>query len=98
MEKSGNQLRQPRTLEIRRATSWAGLYNGNNTIRRHMIPLGEVSPVIFDCLPTWWFMNRGGVPERFLVIQTWFFDEFRLFDVELVDSKRFFTVAAIDRK
>ena len=42
LENGGNRLRQPRTLEIRRATSWAGLYNGNNTIRRHTIPSGEV--------------------------------------------------------
>ena len=58
-EHGGNRLGQPRILEIRRATSWAGLYNGNNTtIRCHTISSGEAGPVVFDRMPTWWLMKR----------------------------------------
>ena len=50
---------------------------------------GEIGPVVFDELTTWWLMTRGGVLECFPACQTRFFDEFRLFEVGLVDSKRF---------
>ena len=80
---------EARILEIRRATSWAGLYNGEHTIRRHTIPPGEVGPVIFNHLSTWWLLNGGGVSERFPICQTQFFDLIRLFEVGLVDSEHF---------
>ena len=45
--------------------------------------------VVFDRFPTRWLRKRSGVPERFPVCRAWFFDEFRLFEVWLIDSKRF---------
>jgi len=48
----------------------------------HTVRSGDVGPVVFDQLPT----CRLEVP----VCENWVFNEFRLFDVRLFDSKRFF--------
>ena len=50
---------------------------------------GDVGPVVFDQLQTWWPIARGSGSDRFPACRTRFFDDFRLFEVGLVDSERF---------
>ena len=50
---------------------------------------GDVGPVVFDQLQTWWPIARGGVSERFQRCRTRFLDEFTLIHVWLIDSRRF---------
>jgi len=73
---------QPRTVRIRRVTHSACLTG-------HTLESGEVDTVIFDYLPMWRLIAEGAVSERSPIRATWFFDEFRLSDIWLIDSKRF---------
>jgi hypothetical protein len=57
-----------------------GLYSSIKIIRGHTSKRHDVGLVMFDLSPRCW-LTAGGVSERF-------FDEFRLFDIWLVDSKR----------
>ena len=47
--------------------------------------MGDVDPVVFDQVQTWWPIARGGVSERFKRCRTRFLDEFIPFHVWLVD-------------
>ena len=98
MENGGNRLRQPRTLEIRRATSWVGLYNGNYTIRRHTIPSGDVGPVVFRPIADVVAHSEGwclrAVPALSNEVSR------RIQTIPRVANRfsAFFSVAAVDRK
>jgi len=74
-----NRQSLSKTAFIRRVTRLA-------VFRHNTIESGEVGPVVFDHLPTWWLIARGAVSARLPGV--WIFDEFRLFDVQLVDFKR----------
>jgi len=101
-----NSLALLESVEL--ANTLEGLNSGINMIRRHSIlDLGRVMldcwSSHFERLRTSWlikvvvFRNRGCSTrvqrKRRCVRRSVFFDEFRLFDVRLVASKRFFTVA-----
>jgi len=58
-------------------------------IRDHTNVSGDVGPVVFDHLLTWWIIASGDLSERFPVRRSGFFDELQLFHIWLVDSKRF---------
>ena len=46
---------------------------------------GDVGPVVFDDLQTWWVIARCGVMERLQVCGRWFFDELGPVEVWLDD-------------
>ena len=46
---------------------------------------GDVGPVVFDDLRTWWVIARCGVMERLQVCGRGFFDELELLEVRLED-------------
>jgi len=48
---------QPHIVGIRGANTLEGLYSGVNMIPCHSTGSGDVGPVIFDRLPTWWFLT-----------------------------------------
>jgi len=59
---------------------------------------GDVGSVVFDHLPAWLLIRRGGVPKRFLGNWMGFFDDFFLFSIRLGGFQVFSSLAAADQK
>jgi len=76
-----NRLSQPRTFRICRVTP-------STCLTGHTLESGKVGSV-FEHLPTWWLIGESNVSEWSPIRVTQFFDEFRLLDLWLIDSKRF---------
>jgi len=89
MTKSGIDCSSLAQLQYVQNNTATGLYSGINKIRDYTNRSGDVGPVVFDRLPTWWIKTSAGVSERFPVCRSGFLDESRLFHVGLVDYKRF---------